>query len=424
VWLLELSGSLRLLRGSAAVLADFFKLNQPVSLVEYAQGATGFEAFGRLLSGLPATAAAADLPLTVLPAAQPHLATLHALGCTRWRDLQALPRAGVVRRWGAPLLHALDQALGLAPEAWVWLQPAAVFATALELPHPTESAPALLLHARRLLARLQLWLRQRQQAVWVLALGWGDASVPAGSLDASRAEQLQAQGLALLLRLAEPATDMASVQRLLAERLARMRLAQPAQCLWLHALHCVAAQPHTPDLWAGPVATGETWAELLQRLSQRLGPAQVRLCTLQADHRPEHMQRLEVAQDALFNRAASAYSTLAIGQKDADLSRFDAALSPAAPALAWLPTWLLSAPVPLHAPGGQPQHHGRLQRLAGPHRLEAGWWGPPAEVASAHDPGPALRDYFVARNPQGEVLWVFCTRSGAQHRWWLHGFFA
>jgi hypothetical protein len=33
------------------------------------------------------------------------------------------------------------------------------------------------------------------------------------------------------------------------------------------------------------------------------------------------------------------------------------------------------------------------------------------------------RDYYVARNPQGQTLWVY-RELAAPHRWFLHGFFA
>jgi protein ImuB len=51
--------------------------------------------------------------------------------------------------------------------------------------------------------------------------------------------------------------------------------------------------------------------------------------------------------------------------------------------------------------------------LAGPERIEAGWW----------DEKPVSRDYFVARNPRGETLWVYRELS-TPRQWYLHGVFA
>ncbi|HEY6133561.1 MAG TPA: DNA polymerase Y family protein, partial [Rubrivivax sp.] len=58
-----------------------------------------------------------------------------------------------------------------------------------------------------------------------------------------------------------------------------------------------------------------------------------------------------------------------------------------------------------------------LQLLAGPERIEAGWW----------DGAPATRDYFVAQAHDGALVWVFRTRlppSTAAEGWFLHGRFA
>ena len=50
--------------------------------------------------------------------------------------------------------------------------------------------------------------------------------------------------------------------------------------------------------------------------------------------------------------------------------------------------------------------------LSGPERIETGWW----------DGQPARRDYFIARNSLGEVVWIY--RELAQPgNWYLHGHF-
>jgi protein ImuB len=63
----------------------------------------------------------AHLPLAALAAARAHLPTLQRLGCRTWGDLRALPRGGLVRRFGDGLLDALGQAFGEKPELYPWL---------------------------------------------------------------------------------------------------------------------------------------------------------------------------------------------------------------------------------------------------------------------------------------------------------------
>jgi len=84
------------------------------------------------------------------------------------------------------------------------------------------------------------------------------------------------------------------------------------------------------------------------------------------------------------------------------------------------PTWLLASPLKLAVHQQRPHYQGPLTLLAGPQRLEAGWW----------DGGDcALRDYFLARSEQAGLLWIYRERLLRESclpdaGWYLHGFFA
>jgi len=75
------------------------------------------------------------------------------------------------------------------------------------------------------------------------------------------------------------------------------------------------------------------------------------------------------------------------------------------------PLWLIDPPRRLKEAGGVPHDGGRLELLAGPERIESGWW----------DSGEVARDYFIARAPSSALLWIFRERGGS---WYLHGLFA
>ena len=55
------------------------------------------------------------------------------------------------------------------------------------------------------------------------------------------------------------------------------------------------------------------------------------------------------------------------------------------------PLWLLPAPQPLDERRGRPLHRGALELVAGPERIESGWW----------DGADVPRDYYVARDARG-----------------------
>ena len=107
--LLEVSTSQRLWGGQDRLLRRL--LRRRADPVPYAEGATHLVALALLRLQLRGHAVPADLPgglpLTVLTAALPWAGTLARTGCNTWGQLRALPRGGVARRFGAPLLDAL-----------------------------------------------------------------------------------------------------------------------------------------------------------------------------------------------------------------------------------------------------------------------------------------------------------------------------
>ncbi len=74
------------------------------------------------------------------------------------------------------------------------------------------------------------------------------------------------------------------------------------------------------------------------------------------------------------------------------------------------PPWLLPCPVRLELQDDGPCYRGRLRMLAGPQRMETGWWTAPAAAAPAGQPAPAVRDYYIAESPSAGLVWVFCER--------------
>ena len=74
---------------------------------------------------------------------------------------------------------------------------------------------------------------------------------------------------------------------------------------------------------------------------------------------------------------------------------------------------MLAAPQPLRERDGVPLYErAPLQLVAGPERIESGWW----------DGGDVRRDYYVAHTPRGLRLWVYRAREPGGG-WWLHGVF-
>jgi protein ImuB len=438
--LVDLTGSLRLFGGLARLtqqlhtrLHVFLESNGLAAQVQQAQGATSLIALGRLRwrageasSRRPGPPRVAELPMHTLSAARPHLGVLERIGCRNWDDLLRLPRDGVARRFGAELLLALDRARGQAADDYAWQVLPEQFDENIELQALVSHAPALMAGVLRLLARLQAWLLGRQSGLCALRLTW--------QLDKRR--DVPPTGM-LEVRTAQPAQDLRHVARLLAEQLAQHTLPAPVHALRLQSLVTEAladAAAATTSLLMTDRRQGDSAVELVERLSARLGEAQVQAWQAVADHRPEQMQRWVPAQGALKSIAASARPARAGGKKS-----FKSGLLAADRAEALYPSWLLPQPLKLAVAGDSPVYQGRLQRLAGPQRLEATGWLAPSEGAyQAHaerQVPPAMRDYYIYRSEQGSLLWIYSVRLAlpaaparvsrpARHDWFLHGFFA
>ncbi|MGH6637289.1 MAG: Y-family DNA polymerase [Polaromonas sp.] len=427
--LMEVAGSLRLFGGLARLAQQlerqasrFFESNQVLAQIRRAQGATSLIALGRLrqLSRQPQAAGrrVADLPMDTLTAARPHLGVLERVGCRTWDDLLRLPRDGLARRFGAPLLAALDRARGHAPDSYEWLVLPEHFDEKLELGALVTHAPALMAGVERLLVHLQAWLLGRQSGLCALKLIW--------HLDKRRDVPPTGE---LVIRTARPAQDLAHVARLIAEHLAQQRLPAPVHSLSLQSLETerlVDSAAATRSLLMEARKQGDSAVELIERLSARLGEAQVQVWQPCADHRPEQMQRWISAQGAIKSIAAGARYERAGSQ---NCIRHEALY----------PTWLLPEPLRLAVIGDSPVYQGRLVRLAGPQRLEATGWLMAGDrageggAAGARGKPPAIRDYFIYRSPQAGLLWIYSERlpvaapqaaSGQPHAWYLHGFFA
>ena len=152
----------------------------------------------------------------------------------------------------------------------------------------------------------------------------------------------------------------------------------------------------------------ESASRFVERLNARLGANTICGLTPHADYRPERAWR------ACQPGAAIDSTDVNVGE---NASRSPMSSRPLTRSLT-RPLWLLTMPRPLRETSetnAAPHDHegGPLSLLAGPERIEAGWW----------DGQHVARDYFVARNQAQSLLWIYRERNVAA-RWYVHGFFS
>ena len=310
------------------------------------------------------------LPSEAMRAPPAAFALLQNLGATSVADCLALPREGLARRLGQDFIDAIDRALGLVPDPRLFFTPPTVFRSVQPLPAPAQEAEMLLFAARRLLFELCGFLAATANGVQRLTFTFSH-------------DVLEPTKLTLSLVAATRDTDhLLSVLR---ERLERTALASPATALTLESELLLPLAARSLTLLPEAGREEEAAAKLIERLRARLGDEAVLGLRRCADHRPERAWR--ACQPGSADAPAAAY-----GRR---------------------PLWLLPQPRPLSEVAAAPTYDGKLTLLAGPERIESGWW----------DGHEVMRDYFVAANPSDALLWIYRERN-QDARWFLHGFFA
>jgi protein ImuB len=333
----------------------------------------------------PLHAALAPLPLTTLEWDADTTRTLGALGLATIGHVLGLPRDAFARRFGADRLDQLDRALGLQPDPQPAFTPPIRFFARIELPADVTQSGQLMFPAHRLLRSLEGFLRGHN----------------AGAAELTFTAHHSARGTRPIaptrigLALAAAERDAGRLAKLLAERLTRVSLPEPAVELSLAVERLAPFQALNASLLPpsqDSVRSGLDWLQLAETLHARLGSERVFQLQAVDDHRPEHAIRI-------VPLAAE---------------RGDRAILPTAQQR---PLMILPAPQPLPQQDEHPGYGGELALVAGPERIEAGWWdcGDPHR-ATVH------RDYFVARNRRGQTLWIY-RELKQPRRWFLHGFF-
>ena len=286
---------------------------------------------------------------------------LHALGIKTIADCLALPRAGLIQRFGAALANELDQALGIQADVRHLFSAPQQFHSRIELPAEVSEIDALLFVLKRLLIEMEGFLR---------GLGAGVQSVRV------ELEQGSKQRESFSVGLLAPEREHQRLLMLISARLASLKLERSVWAVSVHAEQLQSLSGKQRSFLVDSASHHVASRQLLERLQARLGIDKVQTLALGNDHRPEY-----------------AWSVGNVSQRHA-VSHYPLR-----------PLWLLPQPRPIN--------DNDIALLAGPERIEAGWW----------DGKSVQRDYYIARNGRGAVLWIY-RQHHEPIRWYMHGVFA
>jgi len=381
--LLEVSGSLKLFGGLQSLLERLRRglaemgwsatlAGAPTPRAAFWLALAGKQEFIDSIAGLEAALAA--LPVGVLHCGDGTLEALEAIGVRTLGELRALPREGVARRFGQRLLDELDRALGLLPDPRNFFIPPARFRAAIELSAEVTQAEALLFAARRLIVQLAGFLAARSGGVQRFVL---------------RLKHRDRAAIEVAIGLVAPSRDAERFTLLLRERLDNVTLAEPVREIALQADDIVPLAGRNLGLLLEEGKAAGDWEHLVERLRARLGTEAVCGIAGRAEHRPERASALAPLVPLPLSGGGLGWG---FGER---------------------PLWLLDRPKPLEEISAVPHHEGPLELLAGPERIESGWW----------DGDGVARDYFIARMQSEALVWIYRERSG-EGGWYLHGLFA
>ncbi|MES2441701.1 MAG: DUF6504 family protein [Pseudomonadota bacterium] len=353
--------------------------------------------------------ALAPLPVEALRIDSAAVELLRRLGIDRIGQLAALPRAPLVRRFGAGLAARLHQALGDLPEPLDPVVPPEAIAAVRRFAEPIQTAEAIAHWLGALVPELTAALEQ-------------------AGLGASRielvADRIDGVPQRIRIGLARPSRDSLHLLRLLVRRIENIAPGFGIDALALHVRRAapLGAEPFTERL---DEEGAPDLAPLVDTLATRIGLDRLwRMRPVESDV-PERASARAPVLDPPAPRGPRVRPE-AIGQLDRN------------PALApWHPHWpkparLLHRPERLdHVLAELPDHaprrftwRGRAHRVVrsdGPERIHGEWW---KRAGEAHH----IRDYFRVEDEEGRRYWLFRRGDGERAvtgdlSWYLHGVF-
>ncbi len=327
------------------------------------------------------------LPVTGLRLDDATVAKLHRLGLQTIRQVLALDRASLLRRFGPEILVRLDQFRGQRPEAITPCRPPPRYRVEQRLEEG-------IFHPDAIEQFWSLLLRQLLEPLAARALG--TRHLECRFVLEDRTSQL------LSLRLCEATSDLRHIAGLLRIQQEKLRFPSPVVGLHMEALDISPLNADQQELFDGGTHDhARQYAMLLDLLSSRLGDEAVLVPGLRPDPVPERAVRLRSATGPM------AVEVTTFADRFHGLDR---------------PTTLFPEPRPIDviavAPDGPPAAllwggSGLvLPEASETERIESGWG----------DGEYVCRDYYRVETLAGQWLWVFQRLQDG--RWFWQGEFS
>ncbi|MFT7132092.1 MAG: protein ImuB [Cyclobacteriaceae bacterium] len=343
------------------------------------------------------TRSIAIIPVTYLQVDKAILSSLQQMGIATVGDLLDLPAGSINRRFGVYFTDYLRRLVGEQPDPQKYITQQPHFFSDISFMSDVTNTSALLFPIKRLLNELDAFLTARQLHINQLSWRLSHRNQPTRGLS---------------IYLASPEHNIPGLLRLTQLKLEQVKDVKEVDTLALSVNDFFPANTTSGDLF--PVSSYASVTKeqsekktaqkrsqrpdnansLLNLLCTRLGPDACFSLALQNDHRPEK------AWQRVSQQHINETSTQMIQLPDSHR-----------------PIFLLTPPRVMQTDDYQPYLDGKLTLLAGPERIDFGWWDRPTLNETI------TRDYYVAADSKsGALYWVFhYVHYG---KWYLHGIFS
>ncbi|MBD1581436.1 Y-family DNA polymerase [Pseudoalteromonas sp. S16_S37] len=284
---------------------------------------------------------------------------LQRVRITTVAQLLDIPIADLAKRFDIELVQYIGRLKGELQHPLTYYVPALVFSRQLTLLYELENLQWLAKPLDKLLQQLELFLRRRNKLAMQIIL---------------ELQLRDEQPILLQVATAQGEGSAQAWQSLLELKLSNINLSAPVQAITLSVKDFLDNRYESQSFFE-QTSGGINAAELIARLQAKLGEQTVSGFEVYADLRPER-----------------SFFTSQPLPESAKLQRRPKQQRP---------SMLLPYAVPLQE---------KISIYWGPERVCTGWW----------DNYIVERDYYIARNEQGQWLWVYKESS---QRWFVHGLF-
>jgi len=380
LWL-EISGCYKLFKGYSSLLQQLHTRLQ-------AQGITAVNGIGNnplaaqlvcqtdFETELPSTRQLRqrllDTDLCHLKASARQQQNFKQLGLKTLRDLLALPRSALSRRFDAALMLYIAQLNNDKPFNAPRFQPANSFHDLIQNPQGIFNKESLLFPMKTLLQNLCHYLMARH--CYCQEIKW-------------QFEPLIGEPAQMRIQLSGSQNNWSSLLMLSRLQLERLELPRSVEQIVLFSDQFIEAPQGMVNLdLFGDSSDAQQCNELIDSLNARLGREALSQPVLNQDYLPEQA------------------STLATPGNQAETAFHNRVKAPQ-------PVWLLTEPAPVQIRNQQLHWHQPLSIISGPERLCGNWWQ-----------GEQQRDYYLACDSKGARYWLF--RETSNRRWFVHGLFS